>query len=362
MKNLLIVLFLLAGWQSFAQSKRKINEKLKADLIVREREYDSTRIVFDSLYSTWKSENENEYQAVWVELKSLDNERKSIQEDITWQQKQLTKLDVKYKEAKKIQPVDYEKVLREYSGTVSYTPVFESVMDMNIPKRPLKEQNEELRVWISQFDNAYQTNVKTLDSLSFHIRQMKIMDQRLDSAVNQNVASVYYLYKERQQLGDQWNQLKQEYKEKGPKGFPPVYEEVFRDRKKVTNQSRDPFENKSDAEKQSNEEPVFEVVDEPAQFPGGKDAMNNYLKEHLTLPQTISDGTVSEKIFVKFIVSQKGEISSVSIVRGFADCHECSEEVIKVVKAMPTWTPAKVNGQIVRSLYTLSLTFPLSKQ
>lgn len=94
-----------------------------------------------------------------------------------------------------------------------------------------------------------------------------------------------------------------------------------------------------------------DVVDEPALFPGGIQALRTYISENLDLDNVF--GTA--KVHLKFVVDENGEISTVKISGMKGECEGCKEAAIAVVKSMPKWTPGKVNGEVVSSYYSLPI-------
>ena len=104
---------------------------------------------------------------------------------------------------------------------------------------------------------------------------------------------------------------------------------------------------------------IFTIVDEEAAYPGGRNEMLKYLAENIKYPQVAIENEISGRCFLKFIVSPEGIISSVTVVRGVADCPECDKEAMRVVKSMPRWKPGKVGGKPVNQYYTLPVNFTL---
>jgi periplasmic protein TonB len=92
-------------------------------------------------------------------------------------------------------------------------------------------------------------------------------------------------------------------------------------------------------------------VDEPAQFPGGMEALHQFIADNIDINSI--DGTA--KISLKFVVDTDGSISSVIVTKTTDDCKSCEKAAIKVVKAMPKWTPGKLNGKEVKSYYRLPI-------
>lgn len=95
----------------------------------------------------------------------------------------------------------------------------------------------------------------------------------------------------------------------------------------------------------------IDIVDEPAVFPGGMDALREYIADNIDINSI--DG--SSKVYLKFVVDTDGSISSVIVTKSSEDCKSCEKAAIKVVKSMPRWTPGKVNGEPVRSYYRLPI-------
>lgn len=91
-------------------------------------------------------------------------------------------------------------------------------------------------------------------------------------------------------------------------------------------------------------------VDQQPEFPGGTDAMYKYLAENL---KVVTDDCVEGRVFVKFVVETDGTITYPTIVKSVHPALDC--EALRVVKAMPRWTPAQKNGNNVRTLYTLPI-------
>lgn len=97
----------------------------------------------------------------------------------------------------------------------------------------------------------------------------------------------------------------------------------------------------------------FDIVDEPAAFPGGMAAMRLFLRENIQIPEEI----VSGKVIVHFVVNENGTVSDVTIKKGIPGCKACDEEAVRVVRSMPLFAPGKINGKNVASYYRLPITF-----
>ncbi|MDH4474551.1 MAG: TonB family protein [Fluviicola sp.] len=102
-----------------------------------------------------------------------------------------------------------------------------------------------------------------------------------------------------------------------------------------------------------------EIPDEPAQFPGGPVEMKKFLNSKIIYPQVPAELGIQGKCFIKFVVSKKGDISDVKVMRGVEDCPECDKEAVRVIKSMPLWRPGRVKGKAVDSYFNLPVKFAL---
>lgn len=118
--------------------------------------------------------------------------------------------------------------------------------------------------------------------------------------------------------------------------------------------------NSSIAQTQVSEEEVFQVVDEGAMFPQGKEAMTEFLAKNLKYPEKAIKDSIAGRVFVSFIVEKDGSLSNIKVLRDIGG--GCGEEAIRVMKLMPKWTPAKVGNKLVRQQYYMPIEFRLAKK
>jgi len=113
----------------------------------------------------------------------------------------------------------------------------------------------------------------------------------------------------------------------------------------------------TDTTSAKNDEKPLLVVDQNPQFPGGYDAMLKYLHDKMEYPRQSQESGIQGKILVEFVVSKTGKISNVHILLGIGK--ECNEEAMRVVKEMPDWIPARLNGQPVPVMFQIPVKFSL---
>jgi TonB family protein len=99
------------------------------------------------------------------------------------------------------------------------------------------------------------------------------------------------------------------------------------------------------------------ISDAPASFPGGSSALFKFLNENIEFPQKMLDKNISGRVYIKFIVDEKGNVTNATIKRGIPNCPECDQEALRVVKKLPPFIPVSVNGKNVASNYMIPISF-----
>lgn len=103
---------------------------------------------------------------------------------------------------------------------------------------------------------------------------------------------------------------------------------------------------------------IYLRVEKKAEFPGGQAELNKYLSKAINYPEEASDNGISGRVIVSFVVNTNGSIVDVEVLRKVHPALD--KEAMRVVKAMPAWTPASNQGKKVRSKFTLPINFKLA--
>ncbi|MFC2102050.1 energy transducer TonB [Bacteroidota bacterium] len=103
------------------------------------------------------------------------------------------------------------------------------------------------------------------------------------------------------------------------------------------------------------EDKIFNKVEESPAFPGGDEALINFLADNISCPSSPDGSTQQSSLFVHFVVEEDGSVSNVKLVRGTSD--GCGDEAIRGIESMPKWRPGKQAGETVRVGYILMLKF-----
>ncbi len=104
-------------------------------------------------------------------------------------------------------------------------------------------------------------------------------------------------------------------------------------------------------------ETIVAVPDEPAQFPGGNEALRKFLAENLVYLQRAAEEGLSGQCYIQLLITEDGTITNPKVKHGVPDCPECDAEAMRLVKLMPKWIPGKIEGKAVNSLYYLPISF-----
>ncbi|WP_316804543.1 energy transducer TonB [Pedobacter nototheniae] len=106
----------------------------------------------------------------------------------------------------------------------------------------------------------------------------------------------------------------------------------------------------------------FTAVDSTPSYPGGIAKFYEYLGKNIKYPDAAKKNKTAGKVFLDFIIEEDGSLSNIHILRGLSK--ETDAEAIRVFKASPKWTAARVKGKPVRVKYNINVNFadPEGKQ
>lgn len=103
---------------------------------------------------------------------------------------------------------------------------------------------------------------------------------------------------------------------------------------------------------------IFKVVEQMPEFPGGEQAMYQYIAASVRYPDSATYFGKEATVRVKFMIDEYGSIDSVSTVQQFG--YGLNREAERVVKNMPPWKPAMNNGLPVKVYFQIPIKFVLA--
>ena len=129
---------------------------------------------------------------------------------------------------------------------------------------------------------------------------------------------------------------------------------------KAVDQEEIPFEYSGEdksAPMDADTDQVFQVVEVDPEFPGGMEALTKYLSENIKYPEQAKKDKIQGKVYISFVVEKDGSVADAKVLRGIGG--GCDEEALRVVNAMPKWTPGKQRNTPVRVQFNLPVAFKL---
>ncbi len=396
-----IVLILISVFVFFgvdAQSKKVINQQLWGELFRVCKTKDSIETIFDN--------NEREFKYLRGSILSLGksimiekSNEQSIRTNIKENHALLSQLGFDANTIVTLKDVDALKSPaqdKDYTAEVdNYAQSFElkkanGIQDLTDLK--IKAQNEQLKMQIAEYSIVNGENKKTLleeqrllmelDKVLREYRTVVRDCKDFNRQLNYTSFALRSKYSEQKRIKEEQEELEAERKaiaaakkskSKKPSKIifvPPViteqeidYEDGNMDSENVGSDGWDyaPTPEPEIAPPSPKEDPnIFEIPEELAEFPGGRDAMNEYMSKNLKYPPVAIETGLEGKCYLKFVISTTGDISNIKLMKGVTDCPECDQEAIRMLKGMPAWKPAMNNGKAVNSWYTIPVQFKLN--
>ena len=105
---------------------------------------------------------------------------------------------------------------------------------------------------------------------------------------------------------------------------------------------------------------VYDVTETMPQFPGGQGVMMKYLAANIKYPASAVKAKKQGRVIVAFVIQKDGSVTNARIVKSVDP--ELDAEALRIVKAMPNWTPGTQDGKPVNVRYTIPVVFSLYKE
>lgn len=104
---------------------------------------------------------------------------------------------------------------------------------------------------------------------------------------------------------------------------------------------------------------IVQYPDEDAQFPEGTTAMMKFVRDNMEYPpiRGYQCHEFTGRIYLKFIVCADGTVQDITCLR--CSDTEYDQIAIELIRKMPNWIPATVNGKAVSSFVLLPISIHL---
>ena len=196
----------------------------------------------------------------------------------------------------------------------------------------------------------------------FNVKSLKIEPFRISKTSNSlQVKSLEQIIPEIQDLringGFAWDEINIQQNISNIEDLFFYNENIESAPQKIKNETFFSFQNEVD--NTAANAPFLFNFDQQAEFPGGPRAFGAFLQVNLKYPKAAQRANVGGKVYIQFDINTDGTIEDVEVLKsvGFG----CDEEAIRVIKSVPKWIPAKLNGIPVRTRFTQPITFVLSE-
>ena len=103
----------------------------------------------------------------------------------------------------------------------------------------------------------------------------------------------------------------------------------------------------------SQQDVIYRSVQQPPEYPGGQDALMDYLTREIQYPKAAKENNVHGRVIVQFVVEKDGSVSNVKVVRSVDP--DLDAEAVRVCKTLAGFKPGRQNDQIVRVWYTMPI-------
>lgn len=104
---------------------------------------------------------------------------------------------------------------------------------------------------------------------------------------------------------------------------------------------------------------VYDVTETMPQFPGGQEVLLKYLAANIKYPASAVKAKKQGRVIVTFIIQKDGSVTKAQIAKSVDP--ELDVEALRIVKAMPNWTPGTQDGKPVNVKYVIPIVFSLYK-
>ncbi len=110
----------------------------------------------------------------------------------------------------------------------------------------------------------------------------------------------------------------------------------------------------------NNKDSINKIFEINPEFPGGEEERVKYIRNNLIYPLAARESGIQGTVYITFVIEKDGSISDIKILRGIGG--GCDEEVIRLVKNMPTWMPGTQDNKPVIVRFNMPVNFTLSNK
>lgn len=110
------------------------------------------------------------------------------------------------------------------------------------------------------------------------------------------------------------------------------------------------------------EQEVFSVAEKMPTYPGGEEAMQQFIARNFVYPQSCIENSIQGTVYVDFVVELNGSTTGHKVVRAISSGQALSTEALRVCKLLEGFSPAMDEGKPVRVRMTVPVKCELTKE
>ena len=103
------------------------------------------------------------------------------------------------------------------------------------------------------------------------------------------------------------------------------------------------------------DQPFMKVEKMPSFRGGDLMTFRNWVNERLRYPQIAQENSIQGRVLISFVIERDGSLTNIKVLQ--TPDSSLSDEVIRVVKSSPKWSPGKQGDKTVRVKYTMPTDF-----
>jgi len=100
---------------------------------------------------------------------------------------------------------------------------------------------------------------------------------------------------------------------------------------------------------------IYQILETMPQFPGGEGELLKFIRTNLRYPLSALQNNIRGRVITRFVVNELGKVENPEILRSLDPILD--QEALKVVSALPDFTPGEHNGKKEAVWYILPINF-----
>jgi len=106
-----------------------------------------------------------------------------------------------------------------------------------------------------------------------------------------------------------------------------------------------------------NTDEVYVIVEDEPKYPGGTEALHNFLMSNLRYPENATKEKVEGIVLVQYVIDKEGKVQQAKIMRGISP--EIDQEALRLTNSIKGWKPATQHGKPIETVISMPIQFSL---